>query len=115
LNEWRAHADEIEPYAREAAAAFRRAADQLERVLNNAALEALTLEEAAVESGYSADHLGRLLREEKIPNAGRTHAPRVLRRDLPRKPASARKTLALVGENVHDGSLVRSIYRARAR
>ena len=43
------------------------------------------LVEAARESGYSADHLGRLVRDGKIPNAGRPGAPRIARRDLPRK------------------------------
>ena len=47
--------------------------------------EALTLGQAAAESGYSADHLSRLLRDGRIPNAGRPNAPRILRRDLPRK------------------------------
>ena len=97
---WRTHATEIESYAPHAAGAFHRAADQLEQALNQTALEALTLEQAATESGYSADHLGRLLREKKIPNAGRTHAPRILRRDLPRKLGgltSRRADLHLVG------------------
>ena len=45
----------------------------------------LTLHEAADLSGYSTDHLGRLVREGKIPNAGRPKAPRIARKDLPRK------------------------------
>ena len=97
---WRSHAGQIEPYAAPAAAAFRCAADQLERALQGAGAEPLTLEEAAAESGYSTDHLGRLLREKKIPNAGRAHAPRILRRDLPRKPpglTSRAADLHLVG------------------
>jgi len=48
--------------------------------------KSLTLRQAALESGYSPDHLGRLVREGKIPNAGRPRAPRILRRDLPRRP-----------------------------
>ena len=48
--------------------------------------EALTLVEAAAESGLSADHLGRLLRTGTIPNAGRKGAPRIRRADLPRSP-----------------------------
>jgi hypothetical protein len=47
--------------------------------------EPLTLQEAAAESGYSPDHLGRLIREGKLPNLGRTHAPKIRRGDLPRK------------------------------
>lgn len=46
----------------------------------------LTLGEASARSGYSTEHLGRLIREGKVPNAGRSHAPRVRARDLPRKP-----------------------------
>jgi len=44
-----------------------------------------SLVEASRESGYSADHLGRLVRDGKIPNAGRRGAPRIARRHLPRK------------------------------
>ena len=47
--------------------------------------EPLSLQEAAAESGYSADHLGRLIREGKLANVGRTHAPKIRRGDLPRK------------------------------
>lgn len=46
----------------------------------------LTLEEAAVESGYTKEHLGRLVREGTIPNAGTKGSPLILRRHLPRKP-----------------------------
>ena len=50
----------------------------------------LTLVEAAAESGFSADHLGRLVRDGTIPNAGRPKAPRIRRRDLLRKPGDLR-------------------------
>jgi len=60
----------------------------------------LTLREAARESGYSPDHLGRLVRDGAIPNAGRPRSPRIRRKDLPRKalplPAS-RPVKHLVG------------------
>ena len=48
--------------------------------------EPLTLAESSRESGYSADYLGALIRQGKIPNAGRPRAPRILRRNLPRRP-----------------------------
>lgn len=60
----------------------------------------LTLTEASNESGYSLDHLGLLIRQGTIPNAGRTHAPRIRRRDLPRKPSrlrAANPSIKLVG------------------
>lgn len=47
--------------------------------------EALNLQQASRECGYSADYLGRLLRDGKLPNAGRPNAPRIRRRDLPHK------------------------------
>ncbi len=54
------------------------------------ASELLNLQEAARESGYSADHLGRLVREGRISNAGRPNAPRIRRADLPRKASALR-------------------------
>jgi hypothetical protein len=48
----------------------------------------LTLPEASLRSGYSVEHLGRLVREGTVPNAGRKGAPRVKLADLPRKPAA---------------------------
>lgn len=47
--------------------------------------EVLTLPEAARESGYTVDHIGRLVREGRLTNAGRHHAPRVIRGELPTK------------------------------
>lgn len=43
------------------------------------------LEQAAAASGYSAGHLGRLVKVGKIPNAGRPNAPKIALRDLPMK------------------------------
>jgi hypothetical protein len=49
----------------------------------------LTLREAAHYSGYSADHLGRLVREGRIPNLGKRGSPRLRVADLPMKPREA--------------------------
>lgn len=49
---------------------------------------ALSLTEAARESGYSVGHLGREIRAGRIQNAGREKAPKIRRRDLPRKPGA---------------------------
>src|SRR5215207_8009998 len=60
-------------------------ADQLTATVLHMADELLSLHSAAQESGYSVDHLGRLLREGKIPNSGRKSKPLIRRKDLPRK------------------------------
>jgi hypothetical protein len=58
---------------------------ELEVVLQASDDRPLTLREAAVESGYSADHLARLVRRGKVANVGRKFAPRVRRGDLPKR------------------------------
>jgi len=50
----------------------------------------LTLREAAAECGYSVEHLARLIRQGRLPNAGRRHAPRLRRSDLPTRRKFAR-------------------------
>ncbi len=42
-----------------------------------------TLKEAAVRCNLSRDHIGRLVSQGKIPNAGRKGAPRIRGADLP--------------------------------
>jgi hypothetical protein len=62
--------------------------------------EILTLAQAARESGYTRDHLGRLIRQGTLPNAGRPRAPRIRRADLPGKRLdlqSPRRRPQLVG------------------
>lgn len=87
---WRDRADDIRPYAPAAAQAFEDAAAELEPILREMALEALTLGQAAEESGYSAEYLGRKVRSGDIANAGKPGAPRIRRADLPRKPGHRR-------------------------
>jgi hypothetical protein len=83
---WRARAAELRRYgAAPAAVTLEAAADELGAALRSEADELLTLTAASAESGFSVDHLARLLRERRIPNAGRKGAPRIRRSDLPRK------------------------------
>lgn len=70
----------------EAAELTDRRADELMGILQGLGMEEVNLTEAARMSGYSADHLGRLIREGQLENVGRKHAPRVRVADLPRKP-----------------------------
>jgi len=68
--------------------------------------EILSLEAASTVSGYSRDHIARLIRQGRIPNAGRPNAPRVRRRDLPRKAASLQ---SLIESDISRAQIARSV------
>jgi len=92
--DWRGKAKALRRYGSETAAlVLDLCADDLETTIRERDETTLSLVEAARESGYSRDHLGRLVRDGKIPNAGRPNAPRIARRHLPRK-APAQEPLA---------------------
>ena len=70
-----------------AATIWERAAEMVEESLRRSGLERLTLPQAAAESGYSRDHLRRLIDEGTIPKASGADGSRaILRMHLPRKP-----------------------------
>ena len=84
--EWRTMARVFKEHeATSLALAYEKCAEALEDALREEDETPLSLQEAAELSGYSTDHLGRLVREGTIPNAGRPKAPRIARRDLPSK------------------------------
>ena len=86
VHQWRDHAETLRRYGAETSAAtLETCAAGLETTIQEGLLEPLTLGEASQLSGYTTDHLGRLIRDGKVPNAGRPGAPRILRRDLPVK------------------------------
>jgi hypothetical protein len=62
------------------------AVGRIEAAIREYADERLTLTQAARQSGYSPDHLARLLRAGRLPNAGRRGAPRIRAADLPVRP-----------------------------
>ncbi len=64
-------------------------AQELERAVRAHEMELITIGEAAAESGYSKSHLYSLLSEGSLSNAGTKGAPRVMRRDLPKKARPA--------------------------
>jgi hypothetical protein len=84
---WRQRAQDLRRWAAAegAARALECVADELEAAVQHEGGEPLTLADAALASGYSADHLGRLVRRGKLPNHGRPNAPRVRPADLPYK------------------------------
>lgn len=84
--------------------------DDLETAQISEEAEELSLAEASQLSGYSTSQLSRLLRTGRLPNAGRPHAPRIRRADLPRKPPAlrtARQRVQLVGAG--PGQVARAI------
>jgi hypothetical protein len=83
--EWRSAADVIRVHNPGSAAAYEHCAMMLESALTAVENSVLTLQEGAKLSGYSADHLRKLV-GKTIPNAGRKHAPKIRRGDLPVKP-----------------------------
>ena len=86
---WRRRAKALRRYGVETpATALERCAEELDATLVEKDETTYSLVEASRESGYSADHLGRLVRDGKIPNAGRPGAPRIARQDLPRKASA---------------------------
>jgi len=84
---WRDHATMFRRFDDNGAAeAFESCANELEAAVSVWSTTPLTLEQAAEESGYSRESLGRLVRDGRIRNAGHTGSPRIQRGDLPRKP-----------------------------
>ena len=82
---WRERAQQLRRYSEPAANAWVEAARELDLAFTQWELEALTLEQASEESGYSYGHLQRLVSEGVIPNISKPGAPRVRRGDLPRR------------------------------
>jgi hypothetical protein len=95
ITRWREQAVALRRYAAAGQAeALEQCAAELEAALDQLDGELITLATAATECGYSADHLGRLIRSGRLTNHGRDHAPRVRRGELPRK-AHRRQTTPL--------------------
>ena len=111
--DWRRKAKSLRRYGGETpATAIERCAEDLEATLRERDETTLSLVEAARESGYSRDHLGRLVRDGKIPNAGRPNAPRIARRHLPRKaPAEAPLARETRPRERSNAQIVQSIIR----
>lgn len=82
---WRNRAAGLKPYAPSAAQAYADAAAELELRLQTSDDVKLKLRPAARECGFTAEHLGRMVRDGLLRNYGRKNAPLVRRGDLPKK------------------------------
>jgi hypothetical protein len=87
---WRERAAQLRDWggSSEVAQLWERAAAELEQALQTAGGQTLTLKEAAEVCGLTTGYLGDMVRAGKLPNAGRKHAPRVRRGDLPAAKAA---------------------------
>ena len=110
---WRTQVKALRRYGGETpAVALESCAAELEATLRERDETTLSLTEAARESGYSADYLGRLVRDGRIPNAGRPGVPRIARSHLPRKtqaPATPRLVEKHRRGKVSNAQIVQSI------
>lgn len=61
---------------------------EMEKFLAARDAELLTLDQAEKESGYSYDHLRKMIAAGTLPNHGRKGKPLVRRSELPKKPTS---------------------------
>lgn len=87
---WRLRATDLRRYgATEAVTTLETCASELASFEIERGLEMLTLSEASQESGFSPATLSRAVTEGRIENAGRDGAPRIRRKDLPRRIPSA--------------------------
>lgn len=83
---WRERAETLRTYGDpNSARLWDIAAVELVRAWQAFGEDTLSLTEAASASGFTPDHLGALVKRGKIPNAGRSGAPRIRRHDLPQK------------------------------
>jgi hypothetical protein len=86
--QWRAESALLRRRGAEAqAAALESCAADLEQEEQRFSLEALTVEQAVGESGYSYSALQKMVADRRLPNAGGPHRPRIRRCDLPKKPS----------------------------
>ncbi len=111
---WRSRAEELRVWGASGNAdTLSRAADELEAALWAEGEEVLSLPEASEVSGYSADHLARLIRQGKLPNAGRPNAPRLRRADIPKKAGTLPTPLRTVISKAQIARSVVTSYKAR--
>ncbi len=82
-------------------------------VLAAADEELLTVPEAARRTGYSEDHIGRLIRGRKLPNAGVPNRPRVRAADLASLPRLNRRPFAGTSDIAYDPTADARALRSR--
>ena len=92
IGQWRCEAETLRKLGATAQAVLLESCvDELEAAQQEQALEALTLNQATQESGYSYSALQKKVASGELPNMGTKNRPRVRRGDLPRKAGQLAK------------------------
>jgi hypothetical protein len=114
-DEWRALAAQQRRFGADSQALILEfCADELAASLRRGGDERLSLARAAKESGYSTDHLSRLVRDRKIPNSGRPSKPLIRRADLPVKRSRCKEKRCMSPEKAYNtGRLFRDIIHSK--
>lgn len=95
VTQWREDAARLAKWGASAQAeVLERCASDLEVWEREHALEALTLEEAVAESGYTYSAIEKAVRHGRLANVGTKGRPRVRRADLPKKGGTVGPGLA---------------------
>ena len=113
VDRWRARAADLGRFAPPAAEAFSAAAEELEQALKESAdayeNELLNPRRGSSESGYSAAHLRRLMRDGVIPNEGTAERPMMRRKHLPRRPGHGVVAPTRVAEQTTKARIARAV------
>jgi hypothetical protein len=88
-------------------------AEELERAEMEYGLEALTLQEAERESGYSYSALQKIVASNRLLNVGSKHSPRIRRGDLPRKARARELPVRLFLKETQEPDLVEAVLAGR--
>jgi hypothetical protein len=96
LERWIARRDELERLhaSVDGAKLCEDVVNDLEKLIVAREEATVTLTEAAEITGYSTDHLARLVKNGRIRNAGRKYRPLLMLRDLPVRPRLIADTAA---------------------
>jgi hypothetical protein len=81
LNEWERFGVSVD-----GAMIAREVLADIEAITHDDRFTMLSLVDASRESGFSAHALGQMVKRGVVSNAGRPNAPKILRKDLPKKP-----------------------------
>ena len=79
---------------------YRHHAAELKEALREVGNEVLTLEQAAIASGYSESRLGHMIADGTLPQAGEKGRPRIRRKDLPSKPKKPEQLHSDIGREI---------------